>query len=124
MKKSIFALLLLANINVATSAPAAPGFRTLVQPNGEQIDLELKGDEFFSWQTTREGEVVVYNRSSKSFEYAVLNESGTDLVASGVPVGASTSVTQISSSVQSNTSVPSLSDISRIWKMKRSSGFK
>jgi len=58
---------------ISSSLYAAPAFtkwRTIVQPSGEEIKVQMNGDEYFKWYITEDKTVLVFNEDTKSFDYA------------------------------------------------------
>ena len=51
MKKTIAALATILLAISAAAIPAKPGKHSYIQPDGSVVNLELHGDEFFSWTT-------------------------------------------------------------------------
>ncbi|MDR2973037.1 MAG: M6 family metalloprotease domain-containing protein [Bacteroidales bacterium] len=75
MKKLLF-LLFISTVCLQTFAvPAYPYPVTVTQPNGEELTLIMKGDEFINWAVTLDGYTLLLN-SDRYFCYAQLNESG------------------------------------------------
>jgi M6 family metalloprotease-like protein len=68
---------------------AAPFARTVefTQPDGEIIRLWGEGNEFYAVFETLDGYTVLFDETRKAYCYAVLNNDGTALLSSGVPVG-------------------------------------
>lgn len=60
----------LAATLTATAVVADPTPRTVTQPDGRTVTLQLHGDEFNSWTLTREGANAVWNASERRWEYA------------------------------------------------------
>jgi len=80
MKKILF-LFLISMVYLQTFAvPAYPYPVTITQPNGEELTLIMKGDEYMNWAVTLDGYTLLVN-SDSYFCYAQLNASG-DLVPS------------------------------------------
>ena len=73
----------LAATLTATAVVADPTPRTVTQPDGRTVTLQLHGDEFNSWTLTREGANAVWNASERRWEYARLNAAG-QLEAAGI----------------------------------------
>ena len=85
--KPIF-ILLFATALVATqqifAVPAYPNPINYTLPDGTEITIQLRGDEWLNWAETPDGFTLLRN-SEGFFEYATLNELG-DLALSGVRV--------------------------------------
>jgi hypothetical protein len=71
MKTILLAFLLLSQL---AAAPAYPGKRQFQQPDGTVFTARQKGDEYLHWYETDEGDVLLYNKKEKRFEYAVIKE--------------------------------------------------
>ena len=75
MKKLLFFLIILMISFQTFAIPAYPYPITTTQPNGEEVTLVMKGDEFIHWAVTLDGYTLLIN-SERYFCYAQLNESG------------------------------------------------
>jgi hypothetical protein len=71
MKTILIAIFLLSQLN---AAPAYPGKRQFQQPDGTTFTARQRGDEFLHWYETDEGEILLYNKKEKRFEYAEIKE--------------------------------------------------
>jgi hypothetical protein len=71
MKTILIAFLLLSQLS---AAPAFPGKRQFTQPDGTVFTARQKGDEYLHWYETDEGEILLYNKKEKRFEYAEIKE--------------------------------------------------
>lgn len=61
------------------SAQAVIGYsepRTVVQPDGTEVTLQLFGDEFYNYTMTADGYTVVFNDITRAWEYATLSSDG------------------------------------------------
>lgn len=69
-----------------TAAPASPSFYQETLPDGSIIELRIKGDEYFSWKVNKGGDVIIKNKKTGFYEFAVLkHQQGKEkLVPSGV----------------------------------------
>ena len=74
------AILLMAQISMAI--PAYPGLVQLSQPNGEEINAYLFGDERISWIESEDNYTLMVNKSGY-LEYAILDQKG-DMIPSGI----------------------------------------
>lgn len=84
---SPYLMLMLAGcMSLASAAPyGRDGYETSwVQPNGQELKLRVFGDEFYGRAETADGFTVVYNPTSRAYEYARLSADGTALEPSGV----------------------------------------
>lgn len=84
--KAVLALALAALplSNAVMASPANPNPYIDVQPDGTEVELQLRGDEHFNWSVDARGFTVV--RKGDWYEYARLNPQG-KLVGSGLRVG-------------------------------------
>jgi len=60
---------------------------TFQQPDGTEIRLHGKGDEFYAEFTDLNGYTVVFDPATKTYYYAQLSSDGNDLIATGQQVG-------------------------------------
>lgn len=60
---------------------------TYTQPNGETFKVRLWGDEFFAYQETEDGYLVVRDPRKGFFCYAQVLPDGSDIVSTDVNVG-------------------------------------
>ncbi len=70
MRGFILFVLLLALTSFSFSVPAHPFPERVTQPDGTQIEVVMKGDEFFHWTETREGFSIVKDKSTGWWYYA------------------------------------------------------
>mgnify|MGYP002854250880 CR=1 FL=1 len=61
MKKLFFSLLMAAACLVASAVPAIPTPQKVTQPDGEELTVRIKGDEFYHYMTTVDGYTIVKN---------------------------------------------------------------
>lgn len=54
------------------AAPAAPGFYEIKQPDGTYFLGHQKGDEWFNWTETLDKSVVIRNKNTGYYEYAII----------------------------------------------------
>ena len=73
LKKSIFVLAATLFSSALFAAPADPTPRTVLQPDGSELQICLHGDEFGSYTTTDDGLLVVQNENGE-YEYAYFAE--------------------------------------------------
>ena len=86
---SLTALMLAGFAAKLLAVPAAPFLITFAQPDGSTFKAHLKGDEYFSWIETGNKMILVKNKTSGYFEFAVIKRDGKNrliLFPSGVPV--------------------------------------
>ncbi|WP_163632219.1 M6 family metalloprotease domain-containing protein [Paludibacter sp. 221] len=69
-----FVLLLSFALN-SEAVPAYPFPQTITQPDGSKITIQLKGDEFFRYQTTVDGYLLAQDEDG-IFNYAYVDENG------------------------------------------------
>jgi hypothetical protein len=58
-----------------TAAPAMPGIKTFTQNDGTSFQAELKGDEYLHWIQTNSGDILVYDKTKKNYNYATVKEN-------------------------------------------------
>ncbi len=70
------------------AAPASPGFFKIKQPDGTHFFGQQKGDEWFNWTETQDKNVVIRNKNTGYYEYAVIKKENNRgfLAPSGVKV--------------------------------------
>ncbi len=112
-----FALLTSFALNLM-AVPAAPYLITFAQPDGSTFQAHLRGDEYFSWIEAENKIIIVKNKSSGYFEFALLkrnNKNLLKLVPSGIPV-----IMRGQSSLRSNTNLPYISreQLGKIWQSR------
>jgi len=74
--KKFLSLLLISMVCFQTFAvPAYPYPVTVSQPNGEEVTIIMRGDEFINWAVTLDGYTLLVN-SEHYWSYAQLNASG------------------------------------------------
>jgi len=97
----LFALALFVFIAVAMfeahAAPANPHPFYFTQPNGTEITLFFRGDEFFAWWEDENGNIVAFDAHSGSWRYAAITDAAITPVghAVGSPAAAHSTFTQI-----------------------------
>ncbi len=74
-------------LSILTSALlfCAPAFHAKKQfelSSGEAFNGTVKGDEYLNWIESDEGEILLFNKQNKRYEYAQIKED--ELVPSGV----------------------------------------
>lgn len=76
-----------ACVFLSFSLPAAPFNRdfSFKQPDGTQVTLHGKGDEFQSHFETMDGFTVVFDPALRAYCYAALSSDGATLVSTGLP---------------------------------------
>ena len=85
-------ILSIAPTIVALSIQAAPydgDIYTYRQPDGTTFDVRLYGDEFFAYQETVDGHLLIRDSDTSSFCYAKRSADGRQLLSTGIPVGKS-----------------------------------
>ncbi|MGI6224198.1 MAG: M6 family metalloprotease domain-containing protein [Prevotella sp.] len=81
-KTLIAALLLTLSAAPASAIPAYPGKMNALQANGSVIAIQKLGDEYCHITVTTDGYPLVFNQSTRNYEYASLHQG--KLVASGI----------------------------------------
>ena len=61
MKKFLFTLLVALTFASASAVPAIPTPQKVTQPNGEELTVRIKGDEFYGYLATVDGYTIVKN---------------------------------------------------------------
>lgn len=82
MKKLFLSVFFFATAMASMANPALPGWRTVTQSDGTQLELQLVGDEFLHYFITRDGKAVV--ERDGTYYYAQASVQGvceTDIVA-------------------------------------------
>lgn len=120
MKKIINIGGLLIVISTGVYAVSAyPGDITFKQHDGSTFTGKLKGDEWFHWIEDTQKHIIVFNRTTRNYEFAKLVEHNgvyVNLTPSGIPVVTS------SHNPKTETIIPPKIDMKivyRIWKVKR-----
>ena len=115
---SLTALMLAGFVIKLLAVPAAPFLITFAQPDGSTFQAHLKGDENFSWIEAENKMIIVKNKASGYFEFAILKRNDKNrlkLVPSGIPV-----IKRGQSSLRSNTNLPDISreQLGKIWQSR------
>jgi len=116
MKRITLTIALLTSFALNLMAvPAAPYLITFAQPDGSTFQAHLRGDEHFSWIEAENKMIIVKNKASGYFEFAILKRDDKNrlkLVPSGIPV-----IKRGQSSLRSNTNLPYISreQLGKIW---------
>ena len=119
MKRIILTIVLLTGLALNLMAvPAAPYLITFAQPDGSTFQAHLRGDEHFSWIEAENKMIIVKNKASGYFEFAILKRDDKNrlkLVPSGIPV-----IKRGQSSLRSNTNLPYISreQLGKIWQSR------
>ena len=108
MKKTIltFTYFTIFGINLL-AVPAAPFLITFAQPDGSTFKAHLRGDEHFSWIESKKNKIIVKNKKSGFFEFALLKSdinNNLDLVPSGIAV-----IKRGQSALRTDTNIPKIS---------------
>ncbi len=108
MKKIFLSLTLLTVFGINLLAvPAVPFLITFSQHDGSTFKAHLRGDEHFSWIESKNKMIIIKNKTSGYFEFALLKfdiDSNFELVPSGIPV-----VKLGDSNLRSNSNIPKIS---------------
>ena len=112
-----FALLTNFALNLM-AVPAAPYLITFAQPDGSTFQANLRGDENFSWIEAENKMIIVKNKTSGYFEFAILKRGDKNrlkLAPSGIAV-----IRRGQSSLRSNTNLPYISreQLGKIWQSR------
>mgnify|MGYP001029616677 CR=1 FL=1 len=97
------------------AVPATPILITFAQPDGSTFQAHLRGDEYFSWIEAENKMIIVKNKTSGYFEFAVLKRDDKNrlkLTPSGIAV-----IRRGQTSLRSNTNLPDISreQLGKIW---------
>ena len=108
---AVFAVKLLA-------VPAAPFLITFAQPDGSTFQAHLKGDEHFSWIETENKMIIVKNKKSRYFEFALIKQDAKNrliLFPSGVPV-----IKSGHSNLRTDHNIPQITrkQLGKIWQSR------
>lgn len=112
-----FILLTLFKVNLL-AVPASPFLITFAQPDGSTFKAHLRGDEYFSWIETTNKKIIVKNKTSGFFEFALLELDDNNnfvLVPSGMPV-----IKRGQSTLSPAPDIPKISrvQLGKIWQRK------
>ena len=99
------------------AVPAAPFLITFAQPDGSTFQAHLRGDEHFSWIESANKMIIVKNKTSGYFEFAILKRDDKNrlkLAPSGIAV-----IRRGQSSLRSN-NLPYISreQLGKIWQSR------
>jgi len=100
------------------AVPAAPFLITFAQPDGATFQAHLKGDEYFSWIETENKMILVKNKRSGYFEFAVIKRDEKKrliLFPSGVPV-----IERGHSALRTDHKIPQITreQLGKIWQSR------
>jgi len=112
--------LLILTASTLWAAPALSMKQQFQQPDGTQFTGRQQGDEHLHWVETEEGEIVLYNKKSKQFEYAAIEEE--NLVPSGERFQSDAKNAKTANGAkQASRLHPKInrSDLSELWQKKR-----
>lgn len=119
MKRIILTIVLLTGFALNLLAvPAAPYLITFAQPDGSTFQAHLRGDEYFSWIEAENKMIIVKNKTSGYFEFALLKRDEKNrlkLAPSGIAV-----IKRGQSSTRSRTNLPDISreQLGEIWQSR------
>ena len=116
----MFAMALCLFSQSAWAVPAYSAPRTVMQPDGTEIQVVLQGDEWFSWRETTQKEIVILNTDTGYIEYATIGyvNGKKALIPSGIVVtgkGLSNDKTS-QKGKQFLFSAPSRNELGAMWK--------
>ena len=69
------------------AAPLSGESFTYNQPDGQTFKVNLFGDEFFAYQETEDGYLIIRDKDNGSFCYAQVTPDGASIISTGVKVG-------------------------------------
>ena len=115
---SLIALILAGFAVKLLAVPAAPFLITFAQPDGSTFQAHLRGDEYFSWIETENKMVLVKNKTSGFFEFAVIKRDEKNrliLFPSGVPV-----IKRGHSALKTDHNIPQITreQLGKIWQSR------
>ena len=119
MKLISLIVLMLASFAVKLLAvPAARFLNTFAQPDGSTFQAHLKGDEYFNWIETENKMILVKNKTSGYFEFAVIKRDEKNrliLFPSGVPV-----IKRGHSALRTDHNIPQITreQLGKIWQSR------
>jgi len=126
MKKILLIGLIISYSTTLFAVMAYPGEITFKQADGSTFKGHLKGDEWFSWVEGKQGTILTYNKNSKNYELAIIQQ--VNGVAELTPSGTKFSPSYHTSNAFSlgsqavDTQVIKKS-LSTIWQRKRNEAF-
>jgi hypothetical protein len=87
-----------------------------IQKDGSTFKGNLKGDEWFNWVEDEKENILIYNKKTKNYEYAMLKTSNGKLrlTTSGVKEG---------SKLRPSSTKIDKKELSKIWKQKRNTAY-
>ena len=118
IKLLIFKILFLSlGLNNLYAVPAFPGLLKVTQPDGSVIKVYIRGDEYFSWWETEQGNISMKNEQTGYLEYAqIKNVDGIEeLSLTGIRVSEVEEQARVLSSAPKITKYT----LGRIWTEKR-----
>ena len=115
---SLIVLVLVGFAVKLLAVPAAPFLITFAQPDGSTFQAHLKGDENFSWIEMENKMILVKNKTSGYFEFAVIKRDEKNrliLFPSGVPV-----IERGHSSLRTDHNIPQITreQLGKIWQSR------
>lgn len=83
MKKFLFTLLVALTFASASAVPAIPTPQKVTQPNGEELTVRIKGDEYYGYLATVDGYTIVKNDKGYYTYATLINDEvvASDIVA-------------------------------------------
>jgi len=77
-----FFILFSITLSLLQAAPAFSKNRAFMQEDGQTFKAKVMGDEYLNYLETEDGEIVVFNKTSKNYDYAIIaNENNQRLLA-------------------------------------------
>lgn len=65
-------ILIVLFLSLLHAAPAREMSYELTQESGEQFRAKQRGDEYLHWIETENSDILIYNKKSGNYEYAVI----------------------------------------------------
>ena len=115
---SLIVLVLVGFAVKLLAVPAAPFLITFAQPDGSTFQAHLKGDEYFSWIETENKMILVKNKTSGYFEFAVIKRDEKNrliLFPSGIPA-----IKRGHSDLRTDHNIPQITreQLGKIWQSR------
>ncbi len=113
-------VLFIFTISTLWSAPALSIEQQFQQPDGTTFTGRQQGDEYLHWIETEDGEIVLYNKKGKRFEYATVKDD--KLVPSGESFKSGVKKTKTNNGAKRASLLHqkvNKGDLSRLWQKNR-----
>ena len=115
-------ILIMVTLSISVfGAPAFSGVREFKQADGTTFRAHLGGDEHLNWIESETGDILVYNKISRNFEYATIENN--ELKASGIKYIKPSSLRSLAPRAV-NIKKVSKEDLSLLWSNKRADSYR